>query len=205
MARRLDRTAPAPSRPRRTAPRNALAETADAETTDLGPLPGLIGYVIRRVQLLVFHDFISAMARHRIRPAQYSALTVIALNPGVTQARLSRALGIKRANMVAMIDELERRRLARRVASPHDRRTQALQLTPQGASFLRQLDEVVREHEARVTRGVGADGMRRLFGLLDDLAAPLTADAVAPRKPDRKARRGALTETVIPHNNTGNR
>ncbi len=173
-----------------------------AEATDLGPLPGLIGYVIRRVQLLVFHDFISAMARHRIRPAQYSALTVIALNPGVTQARLSRALGIKRANMVAMIDELERRRLARRVASANDRRTQALQLTPQGVSFLRQLDAVVREHEARVTRGVGVDGMRRLFALLDELAAPLAA---APPAAARPRRQGALTKTVIPHNNMGNR
>lgn len=203
MARRLDRTAPAASGPHRRAPGTASTASATPEATDLGPLPGLIGYVIRRVQLLVFHDFISAMARHRIRPAQYSALTVIALNPGVTQARLSRALGIKRANMVAMIDELERRRLARRVASPHDRRTQALQLTPQGASFLRQLDAVVRDHEARVTRGVGADGMRRLFALLEELAAPLAVEPPAAARPGRQG--GALTETVIPHNNMGNR
>src|SRR5690348_16351341 len=59
---------------------------------DLGQLPGLIGYVLRRAQLAVFQDFFAAFAPHNIRPAQFSVLTVIDRNPGLTQSQVAGAL-----------------------------------------------------------------------------------------------------------------
>ena len=81
---------------------------------DLGPLPELIGYVLRRAQLVVFQDFFSAFAPFDIRPAQFSVLTVIERNPGLTQSQVAAALGIKRTNFVGMLDALEKRGLAER-------------------------------------------------------------------------------------------
>ena len=81
---------------------------------DLGPLPELIGYVLRRAQLVVFQDFFAAFAPFDIRPAQFSVLTVIERNPGLTQSQVAEALGIKRTNFVGMLDELEKRGLAER-------------------------------------------------------------------------------------------
>ena len=81
---------------------------------DLGPLPELIGYVLRRAQLAVFQDFFAAFAPFDIRPAQFSVLTVIERNPGLTQSQAAEALGIKRTNFVGMLDELETRGLAAR-------------------------------------------------------------------------------------------
>jgi hypothetical protein len=60
-----------------------MDETAKPKI-DLGPLPGLIGYVLRRAQLVVFQDFFAAFAPFDIRPAQFALLTVIARNPGLT-------------------------------------------------------------------------------------------------------------------------
>jgi len=83
------------------------------KSIDLGPLPELIGYVLRRAQLAVFQDFFGAFAPFDVRPAQFSVLTIIERNPGLTQSQVAEALGIKRTNFVGMLDELEKRGLAR--------------------------------------------------------------------------------------------
>ena len=70
-----------------------------------------------------------------VRPAQYSVLAVIERNPGLSQTRLADALGIKKTNLVAMIDDLERRGLARRMPTERDRRSYALFLTPKGKAL----------------------------------------------------------------------
>jgi len=59
------------------------------KSIDLGPLPELIGYVLRRAQLAVFQDFFAAFAPFDIRPAQFSALTIIERNPGLTQSQVA--------------------------------------------------------------------------------------------------------------------
>src|SRR5262249_17501750 len=89
-------------------------------TIDLGPLPGLSGFMLRLAQLAVFGDFITACKRFDIRPVQYSVLTVIENNPGINQTELSSALAIKRANLVALIDEVEQRGLAQRRRTARD-------------------------------------------------------------------------------------
>ena len=68
----------------------------------------------------MFRDFFAVFAPFDIKPAQYSILTIIERNPGLKQAQVCDALGIKRTNFVAMIDELERRGLVRRAESPGD-------------------------------------------------------------------------------------
>ena len=45
-----------------------------------------------------------AFAPFDIRPAQFSVLTVIERNPGLTQSQVAEALGIKRTNFVGMLD-----------------------------------------------------------------------------------------------------
>src|SRR5690606_33707419 len=80
-------------------------------TIDLGPLPGLSGYALRRAQLAVYHDFHTVVEGHDIRPVQFGVLLVLAANPGMKQSDVGAALGIKRSNFVALIDGLEQRGL----------------------------------------------------------------------------------------------
>ncbi|HEY7609719.1 MAG TPA: MarR family transcriptional regulator [Alphaproteobacteria bacterium] len=140
---------------------------------DLGVLPEHIGYVVRRAQLAIFKDFIQTLARVDIRPAQYSTLIVIGQNPGLTQAALGRALAIKRANLVGMLNELERRKLARRVASPSDRRSHALYLTGAGRQMLARFQRLALEHEKRATRTLDPAEKRTLLELLTRVARSL--------------------------------
>ena len=53
---------------------------------DLGPLPHLLGYALRRAQIAVFADFIAAFEPLGLRPAQFSVLLLIDINPGCKQS-----------------------------------------------------------------------------------------------------------------------
>jgi len=139
-------------------------------TIDLGPLPELIGYVLRRAQLAVFQDFFAAFAPFEIRPAQFSVLTVIERNPGLTQSQVAGALGIKRTNFVGMLDELERRALAERRQTARDKRSYALYLTADGAALMRKLKPVLKAHESRMVGMLGEDRRDALITLLREIA-----------------------------------
>lgn len=136
---------------------------------DFGGLDTHVGYAVRRAQVAVFQDFLRSVANTGIRPAQFSILTVIAANPGLKQADVSRALGIERGRLVLVLNELEKRGLARRAASDIDRRSHALHLTPKGERLLAQLNLSIGEHERRMSAKLGPEDKARLLDLLKRL------------------------------------
>jgi DNA-binding MarR family transcriptional regulator len=149
--------------------------TSATRRLELGPLARNVGYVVRRAQLLIFQDFLQAMARHDIRPGQFSVLSLIGRNPGVKPGEVSEALAIKFANLVVLLDELAARGLARRLPAADDRRSRALFLTAKGERLLARLEAQVEAHERRVARALGPDGKEELLRLLGMLIADLEA------------------------------
>jgi len=142
----------------------------DDAVVDLGLLPGLIGYALRRAQVAVLQDFHRSMAEHDIRPAQFSVLEVIKHNPGLRQTLASFALGIKTTNFVPLLDELERRGLVGRRPIAGDRRAKGLFLTPRGSDLTARLEQLAGEHEARLVARIGAEDKARLVALLRQLS-----------------------------------
>lgn len=155
------------------APAQSAAAEIEAPGLALGDLPSFVGYALRRAQLAVFQDFVQTMAALDIRPAQFSVLLLIRENPGVKQTQISEALGIKSANFVVMLNELETRGLAKRRPGSADRRSHALYLTPAGEALMVRLDDLQLEHERRIEARLGADGKRRLLELLAQLTDDL--------------------------------
>jgi DNA-binding MarR family transcriptional regulator len=137
---------------------------------DLGALNDHLGYFIRRAQVWVFQDFIRALASIDVRPAQYSVLVVIGANPGLSQADLAETLGIERARLVRLLDRLEKRGLTRRMASPKDRRSHALQLTAPGQKILKRAEALAAQHEARLADKIGVEPRRLMIGLLREFS-----------------------------------
>lgn len=159
----------------RAATQRASPRPADgaAPEVDLATLPSHIGYAIRRAQIAIFQKIIGRMAGLDIRPGQFSVLTVIGANPGLKQMAVGEALGIRRPNLVAMVNELERRGLARRKSVPGDRRAHALYLTPRGETLLRRLKDLAAAHEREVTQAISPAEKRQLLRLLNRLTASL--------------------------------
>lgn len=160
----------------RPATRPALRGTRDASDAQRGavkmtPLSGYIGYALRRAQVVIFADFNHALAELNLRPAQFAVLLMIDQNPGASQSSVSQALGIQKANFVAIIADLDKRGLVRRSKSETDGRTNSLGLTPRGRSVLQHAVELQSRHEARLIEHIGKEGRLQLLGLLDRLSS----------------------------------
>jgi len=163
----MKRASRRPSRAKAEAARGTQQGRAAPETAiDITPLPDAIGYMLRRAHLVVVKNFITVCAELDIRPAQYTILTVIENNPGLKQIDVSLALGIKRTNMVALIDALQKRDLVRRVTVRADRRSNALHLTPKGKAFMSKLRARVARHEEEVGAALEANGREQLLSQL---------------------------------------
>lgn len=147
--------------------RREKARTA-AEAVNIGLLDESVGYLLRRAQLVVFDDFIKTLAPVDLRPAQFSVLVAIERNPGLSQVQVCDALGIQRTNFVPLLDELEKRGLARRERGA-DRRSYALHLTEAGEALMRQARREYAGHERRINETVGAEGYSQIIQLLRKL------------------------------------
>jgi DNA-binding MarR family transcriptional regulator len=147
-----------------------MTPTSRRRPASLGPLSAYLGYALRRAQLAVFDDFFQTFADLELRPAQFGLLVVISQNPGLKQTDASAMLGIQTPNFVALVDELEGRGLAQRMAAQNDRRSHALHLTRTGEALLRRVLVRQAEHEERMTARIGKAGREQLMTLLDKLA-----------------------------------
>lgn len=145
-----------------------VSETASKPKPSLsfGLLDRLIGYQVRRAQVAVFQHFAASFAALELTPGQLGALVLIQSNPGLSQSALGAALGVDRSTVVPLIDRLEARGLVVRAASPKDRRSHALQLSPGGVKLLAQAEQQVRAHEATIAYRLTDDERRTLLDLL---------------------------------------
>ncbi|GLR85716.1 transcriptional regulator [Bradyrhizobium iriomotense] len=155
-----------PARARRKRAGNGAARPDDADEVGLDALVGHAGYAVRRFQIWIFQDFVRTLAAVDIRPTQYSVMTVIGANPGLSQMAVAKRLGIERARLVHLLDSLERRKLVKRIKSKTDRRSHALHLTAQGELSLTKFKQLAAEHERHVEEKIGKANRERLLQIL---------------------------------------
>ena len=138
----------------------------------LAGMGNVLGYKLRRAQLHVFQDFLESFSRLKLRPAEFSVLALMAQKPGQKQSEIAEALGIKRANFVALMDNLEKRGLAERRRADTDRRSHSLHLTAAGNRFVTKMATIWQEHENRFIGRLGGPEVHdQLIDLLDRLIA----------------------------------
>ena len=146
---------------------NAAARAAGQPRIAYGLLETAVGYRMRRVQMGLLADLNDRLSVKDVRPTNFWVLTIIANNPGLKQSEVAEALGIQRANFVAVIDALEHSGLAERRKSDFDRRVQSLHITPAGEAHLAEITAVWRRHEDDVVvRLGGIEARDRLIELL---------------------------------------
>ena len=139
---------------------------------DYGVLDSLLGYGVRRAQLMIYEDFVATLAPWNITPQRFSALTVVSRNAQLKLTHLARILGIARSGAVLLVDALAAMGYVERVPSPDDRRAYGLVLTPKGAEDLKAITDAVCEHDRRMGARLSPDEFRELTRLLRLVAGP---------------------------------
>ena len=138
------------------------------ETLKPGGLPGLLGYRLRLAQQAVFRDFARSVGR--LSPGRVGLVLLIDANPGVTQSRLARAVGLDRSTLVGLVDALEDAGLIQRRRG-EDRRTNGLWLTAAGEAQVATLKRRIAVHERRIAAKLSAGERTQLLALLSKLVA----------------------------------
>ena len=122
---------------------------------DMSGLDGTIGFLLKRAQLAFSRELDRIFAEFDITAVQFSALTVVENNPGITQSDLAAALEVERPRMVPVLDKLEGRGLAVRRADPNDGRSRRIHLTAAGVALLNELQRRFSQLESRVATAMG--------------------------------------------------
>ena len=139
---------------------------AAVQEVDSRYLEGLIGYNARRAALAVIEVFLPRMAVYDLRPVDFSVLSLVTHNPGITSRQLCGTLGIQPPNLVGMVNALERRELIVRRPHPTDGRALGLHLTPDGARLMREAESTAAQLEAEVAAKLTSAESQMLIRLL---------------------------------------
>jgi DNA-binding MarR family transcriptional regulator len=156
----------------RTATPSRTAPTASVEEVDTSFLETLLGYNARRAALAVIDVFLERMAPYQLRPVDFSVLSLVAHNPGITSRQLCATLGILPPNLVGMVGALEKRELIRRHPHPRDGRAMGLHLTAAGQKLMRDAEKTAAALEADVAARLSPAELRTLIGLLKKVYQP---------------------------------
>ena len=140
--------------------------SASVEKVDTSYLEGLIGYNARRAALAVIEVFLQRMAGYDLRPVDFSVLSLITHNPGITSRQLCTTLGILPPNLVGMVNALEKRGLIVRHPHPHDGRAMGLHLTPAGRKLMRDAEQTAAQLEAEAASKLSETEVKTLIRLL---------------------------------------
>jgi DNA-binding MarR family transcriptional regulator len=136
------------------------------EKIDTSYLESLMGYNARRATLVIVDAFLKHMAVYDLRPVDFSVLSLIAHNPGVTSRQLCSALNIQPPNLVGMVNTLEKRELVTRLPHPRDGRAMGLHLTPSGKKMVRSAEQTATRIEEDATTRLNAAERKTLMQLL---------------------------------------
>lgn len=117
----------------------------------IDPLESLIGYQLRRASLVTLSALSEAYEALDLRLTDAIVLRFVAANPGCNQGEISKALGVKRTNMVPVVSGLVERGLISRAAA--DGRTHALTLTATGTAMHERLHALALANEERFFGG----------------------------------------------------
>ena len=150
-------------------PRKPATTVPSVEKVDTSYLESLIGYNARRAALSVIEVFLDRMAVYGLRPVDFSVLSLITHNPGITSRQLCTTLGMLPPNLVGMINNFEKRDLVMRKPHPHDGRAMGLHLTTAGHKLMRDAERTAAELEREVGGRLSAAESKTLIRLLQKI------------------------------------
>jgi len=145
---------------------DVVAPIPYVDSVDTRYLESLLGYNARRAALSVIEVFLQRMAVYDLRPVDFSVLSLITHNPGITSKQLSNSLNIWAPNLVAMVNGLEKKGMIKRHPHPNDGRAMGLHLTDSGLDIMRQAEKTASELEVASTPNLSPTERKTLLRLL---------------------------------------
>lgn len=143
---------------------------ADRVGPSFGPLLGYLGYQIRQAQAAVFRDLTAATADLEVTPGEYSLLTMMDANPGISQIDLAAIHKLDKSTLSLAVTRLVKRGLIRRVRSSNDDRANRLFLRAAGRGLLERVRERVEAQERTIDTALRPGERERMLDALQRIS-----------------------------------
>ena len=134
----------------------------DRPAPGFGPLLGYLGYQIRQAQAAVFRNLTAATADLKVTPGEYSLLTMIGANPGISQIDLAAIHKLDKSTLSLAVTRLAKRGLIRRARSLEDDRTNRLFLCKLGQRLVQSMRDRIEAQEKTIASAL-QPGERKLM------------------------------------------
>lgn len=146
------------------------------EKLDWGILSDSIGPRVRLLRNVMTARSLAALSKFDLPTGSHTVMVLIAANEGCSQTALARQTGMNKSAVVGLLDELEKRGLARREVSKQDRRRNNLLLTAEGRELLGQMHTVAVQQEAPLRETLNEAELTQLAALLSRAYSVLSED-----------------------------
>ena len=158
-----------------------------------------IGMLLREADMGFNRHLRQELAAHAVTFGQFQHLRNLWVENGLTQAELSRRVGIEMASSTAILDSLEAAGLITRTRNADDRRKINVFLTPAGAALEKPLMACAAKANRRARRGLTDAELASVFThvgrIIENLralrAAEHEVEEAAPLKVRHRGRRAA--------------
>ncbi|MBV8617225.1 MAG: winged helix-turn-helix transcriptional regulator [Curvibacter sp.] len=140
-----------------------------AEGVDTRYLETLMGYNARRAALAIIEVFMERMSVYGLKVVDFSVLSLVAHNPGITSRQLCANLDILPPNLVGIIASMDRRGLIERRPHPSDGRAVGLHLTPSGLTMMKDAEQTAADLEIEATSRLSPAERKTLIRLLQKI------------------------------------
>jgi DNA-binding MarR family transcriptional regulator len=119
-------------------------------------LPTLIGKASR----LMSNQISKNLAEYQVTAEQWAILDSLWEEDGQTQQQLANQTNKNKASITHLIDNLEKRKLVKRVTHEKDRRNKMVCLTPDGTELKGPLRKTVKQTVKQLTKGLDKKDMK---------------------------------------------
>jgi DNA-binding MarR family transcriptional regulator len=111
-----------------------------------------VSYVIARLDRAIRREIAEMVAPHGLTATQYTALSVLRMGKGLSNAQLARRSYVTPQSMIEMLGTLEGKGLVQRSPDPDHGRILRTRLTAKGRRLLARCDDEIDRLEREMTR-----------------------------------------------------
>ena len=138
-------------------------------SVDCSFLQALVGYNTRRATLKILAIFSQRIGPLELSVVEFSILSLIGRNPGLTPTQLCVELDLLPPNLTKLLTRLDQRKLVARAVPAADKRAVCLSLSSAGMELLAQAEAKVVKLEIDASSALTARERQRLISLLQKI------------------------------------
>jgi DNA-binding MarR family transcriptional regulator len=105
------------------------------------------GYCVNKAAIRIKSIQQDKLNKYKIIPAQMGIMRLLQIEGPLSQISLGQSIGIDKATMVKLIDDLENKKWLERTTSTTDRRIKHIRLSPKGHDFLKLMGALCQDAE----------------------------------------------------------